>query len=137
MRQSLVLQRTKATRIRPFHNGTWHDCFPKGPLLPFQRNRHMTSLYYAFSRSESGECTLRCPKEVDLVGIATMNLTTSLATLTILRSSKSCVDSVTYDPLAQLSGIAPLWTTNCFLCRFQRQFLCPIKSELVPTLSVN
>jgi len=77
------------------------------------------------------------PKEVDLVGIATMNLTTSLATLTILRSSKSCVDSVTYDPLAQLSGIAPLWTTNCFLCRFQRQFLCPIKSELVPTLSVN
>lgn len=66
-----------------------------------------------------------------------MNLTTSLATLTILRSSKSCVDSVTYDPLAQLSGIAPLWTTNCFLCRFQRQFLCPIKSELVPTLSVN
>lgn len=28
MRQSLVLQRTKVTGKRPFHNGTWHYCLP-------------------------------------------------------------------------------------------------------------
>ena len=37
-----------------------------------------------------------------------MNLTTSLATLTILRSSKSCVDSVTYDPWPSSRGSPPL-----------------------------